>query len=59
MAEGLPKPIVDRGFVQVPDGPGLGVSLNEEVVRKLVKEGGYFEPTPQWDKERSHDRLWS
>jgi len=20
---------------------------------------GYFEPTPQWDKEHSVDRLWS
>jgi len=20
---------------------------------------GYFEPTPQWDNERSWDRLWS
>ncbi len=59
MSTGLPKPIVDRGFVKVPEGPGLGVGLNEDVVRKLVKQGGYFEPTPQWDKERSHDRLWS
>ena len=53
------KPIVDRGFVKVPEAPGLGVSLNEEVVRKLVRQGGYFEPTPQWDNERSADRLWS
>ena len=25
----------------------------------LCKEPGYFEPTPEWDKERSWDRLWS
>ncbi len=59
MAEGPSKPIVDRGFVKVPEAPGLGVSLNEDVVRKLVKQGGYFVPTPEWDRERSHDRLWS
>jgi L-alanine-DL-glutamate epimerase-like enolase superfamily enzyme len=59
MANARAKPIVDRGFVNVPEEPGLGVSLNEEVVRKLVREGGYFEPTPQWDNERSLDRLWS
>ena len=59
MATGPAKPIVDRGFVPVPETPGLGVGLNEDVVRRLVKQGGYFEPTPQWDNERSHDRLWS
>jgi L-alanine-DL-glutamate epimerase-like enolase superfamily enzyme len=53
------RPIVDRGFIRVPEAPGLGVVLNEDVVRKLVKRGGYFEPTPQWDNEQSHDRLWS
>ena len=54
------KPLVDRGFALVPDGPGLGIEVNEEVVRQHLREGsGAFEPTPQWDKERSHDRLWS
>jgi hypothetical protein len=44
----------------VPDTPGLGVELNEEVVKAHLRPGaGYFEPTPDWDKERSNDRLWS
>jgi L-alanine-DL-glutamate epimerase-like enolase superfamily enzyme len=59
LVEGVEKPIVNRGFVKVPDGPGLGVTLNEEAVKKSLREPGYFEPTPQWDKERSSDRLWS
>ena len=59
LVEGVEKPIVNHGFVTVPDKPGLGVVLNEEVVKKHLGEPGYFEPTPQWDKERSHDRLWS
>jgi L-alanine-DL-glutamate epimerase-like enolase superfamily enzyme len=59
LAEGIEKPIVNRGFVKAPETPGLGVTLNEEVVKKHLKEPGYFEPTPQWDKERSGDRLWS
>ena len=25
----------------------------------LVPGTGFFEPTPQWDKEHSVDRLWS
>jgi L-alanine-DL-glutamate epimerase-like enolase superfamily enzyme len=44
----------------VPDGPGLGITLNEDVVRQHLMPGtGYFEPTTQWDHERSWDRLWS
>jgi L-alanine-DL-glutamate epimerase-like enolase superfamily enzyme len=57
---GLEKPLIDKGFVKVPEGPGLGISsLNEEVIKQHLLEPGYFEPTPEWDKERSNDRLWS
>jgi L-alanine-DL-glutamate epimerase-like enolase superfamily enzyme len=60
LVEGVEKPIVNRGYIQVPDKPGLGVTLNEEVVKQHLQPGaGYFEPTPEWDKERSWDRLWS
>lgn len=59
MVEGVEKPIVNKGFIRVPDRPGLGVTLNDEVVKRHLLEPGYFEPTPQWDKERSWDRLWS
>src|SRR6478752_6454824 len=53
-------PVVNHGWIDVPDRPGLGVTLNEDVVRQhLVPGSGYFEPTPQWDQERSWDRLWS
>ena len=55
------KPMIEKGFAIVPlDAPGLGIELNEEECKKrLGKEGGYFEPTPEWDQKRSHDRLWS
>jgi L-alanine-DL-glutamate epimerase-like enolase superfamily enzyme len=54
------KPLVDRGFALVPDSPGLGIELNETVVRQHLRPGsGYFDATPQWDKERSWDRTWS
>ena len=53
-------PIVNHGWIEVPDRPGLGVTLNDDVVRQHLAPGtGYFEPTPEWDKERSWDRLWS
>ncbi len=60
LVEGIDKPIVDKGYIRVPERPGLGVTLNEDVVRShLLPGSGYFEPTPQWDHERSSDRLWS
>jgi L-alanine-DL-glutamate epimerase-like enolase superfamily enzyme len=59
IAEGIEKPIVNKGFTTVPDKPGLGITLNEEAVKKLIRDGGYFEPTPEWDRERANDRLWS
>jgi L-alanine-DL-glutamate epimerase-like enolase superfamily enzyme len=59
LAEGVEKPIVNRGFIQVPEKPGLGVTLNEEAVKQHLLDPGYFEPTPEWDKERSWDRTWS
>ena len=58
--EGVSTPIVNHGWIEVPDRPGLGVTLNEDVVRQHLMPGtGYFEPTPQWDQERSWDRIWS
>ena len=59
LVTGPSKPIVQRGFVPVPETPGLGVELNEEVVRQHLTEGGYCDPTPEWDNERPWDRLWS
>jgi len=34
-------------------------ALNEAVVKQHLLEPGYFEPTPQWNTDRSNDRLWS
>lgn len=59
LVSGIDGPLVDRGFTAVPDAPGLGVTLDEETLREHLKDGRLFEPTPQWDDERSWDRLWS
>jgi len=56
------QPIITKGFANVPlDAPGLGIELNDEEVKKHLHPNakGYFEPTPEWDDRRSHDRLWS
>lgn len=34
----------------MPEKPGLGVELNEEVVKQHLRVPGYFEPTPEYDK---------
>jgi L-alanine-DL-glutamate epimerase-like enolase superfamily enzyme len=60
IVDGVEKPIINKGHIAVPEGPGLGFRLNEEALKKLLREPGYFDPTPQWDnKERINDRLWS
>jgi L-alanine-DL-glutamate epimerase-like enolase superfamily enzyme len=60
LVEGVEKPIVNRGWITVPDKPGLGITLNEDVVKMHLKPGtGYFEPTTEWDDETSWDREWS
>jgi len=59
LVTGIEKPIVQNGYANVPDTPGLGIELNEDVVREHLLKPGYFEPTPEWDTVRSWDRLWS
>jgi L-alanine-DL-glutamate epimerase-like enolase superfamily enzyme len=46
----LTKPIIDKGYIVVPDAPGLGVELNEPVVKEHLRYPGYFEPTPMYDE---------
>jgi L-alanine-DL-glutamate epimerase-like enolase superfamily enzyme len=62
LVTGLPNPLIKDGYIQVPETPGLGFEdLNESMARKYIDpdDPGYFAPTAEWDKEKSHDRLWS
>ena len=60
LVTGPEKPLVKAGFASVPDRPGLGIELNEPVIREhLVPGEKYFAPTDEWNQERSNDRLWS
>jgi L-alanine-DL-glutamate epimerase-like enolase superfamily enzyme len=54
-------PMIEKGFANVPERPGLGVELNEEEVKKHLdpEDQSFFKPTPEWDVIRSWDRLWS
>jgi L-alanine-DL-glutamate epimerase-like enolase superfamily enzyme len=60
VVEGVEKPIVNKGFITVPDKPGLGVVLNDDVMKQhLMPNTTYFGPTDEWNVDRSNDRLWS
>ncbi len=62
LVNGLPKPLIQDGFIKVPDGPGLSIeSLNEELIAQHLHPDipGLWESTEAWDKEFSNDRIWS
>lgn len=59
---GIKNPLFENGFITVPEKPGLGFDdLNEEMIRAHINPQipGYFEPTAEWNKEFSNDRIWS
>ena len=60
LVTGIDKPFVKDGYVQVPDKPGVGLELNEEVFKEHLKEGSeFFAPTDEWNERKSWDRTWS
>ncbi|MFC1561283.1 mandelate racemase/muconate lactonizing enzyme family protein, partial [Candidatus Latescibacterota bacterium] len=48
-------PIFESGFVRVPNGPGLGIELNYDLIKERLTAPGLFEPTPEWDNEFAFD----
>lgn len=62
MVNGLPKPLIQDGFIRVPDAPGLGIeSLNDAVLKEHINRDipGIWEDTSCWNTEFSNDRIWS
>src|SRR5664279_4029874 len=60
LVDGIEKPIINKGYITVPDKPGLGITLNEAACKQHMAEPGWFEPTDQWNNiGRPNDRLWS
>jgi len=58
----LPDPIVQNGFITVPNGPGLGIeSLNDEVLAEHLhpQYPELWASTDEWNYEWAHDRTWS
>jgi len=42
LVDGIPKPIIQNGSIQLPEKPGLGVKLNEEVARRYARKNEPF-----------------
>ena len=42
LVTGVPKPLIQKGHIQVPAGPGLGIELNEAVAKEYAKAGEPF-----------------
>jgi len=42
LVEGVSKPLIQGGYIDVPEHPGLGVTLNEEVARRYARPGEPF-----------------
>ena len=49
---GLPDPLIVDGYAAVPEGPGLGVDLNMDVIAEHLRYPGLFEQTPEWDSPK-------
>ena len=59
---GVPRPLIQDGYIAVPDAPGLGIEgLNEELIRSKLHPDfpEAWAPTTQWDNEWANDRQWS
>ena len=49
LVTGLDDPLMEDGYVKVPEKPGLGVDLNYEGIRENLRRPGLFEPTDEWN----------
>ncbi|HUC82491.1 MAG TPA: mandelate racemase/muconate lactonizing enzyme family protein [Flavisolibacter sp.] len=56
------RKLITKGYANLPlTAPGLGIELNDDVMKAHLHptDKSYFEPTPQWNERRSHDRIFS
>ncbi|MFH1085154.1 MAG: mandelate racemase/muconate lactonizing enzyme family protein [Chloroflexota bacterium] len=63
LVTGLDEPLMEGGYVRVPDKPGLGVDLNYDAIRENLRPpSGLFEPTDYWNTPKvgswRPDRRW-
>lgn len=47
----------ENGFVKIPSGPGLGIEINEEQVRRMAAVGHNWK-NPLWTHEDGSAAEW-
>ena len=52
LVTGMEEPFFKDGYIDVPEKPGLGVDLNEDVIKEHLRYPGYFEPTDEWNTKK-------
>ena len=62
LVTGLADPLLEDGYVKVPDKPGLGVDLDYDGIEANLRFPGLFESTEEWNTPRlgfwQPDRRW-
>ncbi len=61
LVTGLPTPIIEDGFITVPDTPGLGFAdVNLDLMEELLDPANpvFFADSSAWDRDTSFDRTW-
>jgi L-alanine-DL-glutamate epimerase-like enolase superfamily enzyme len=43
LVTGVSQPVMDKGYITVPDAPGIGLELNEPVLKEHLRTPGWFE----------------
>ena len=52
--------LVVNGFIPVPEGPGLGIKINEEAMKHLCRPGEFFtDPTTYWDSQVGGEKAYT
>jgi L-alanine-DL-glutamate epimerase-like enolase superfamily enzyme len=55
------NPIVQNGYIEVPNEPGLGIeSLNDDFIKEHLhpQANGFWDSTDDWDEWYANDRIW-
>jgi hypothetical protein len=63
LVTGLDDPLMEDGYVKVPEKPGLGVDLNYDGIKAQLRDfSGLFEATDAWNTPKlgfwQPDRVW-
>ncbi len=53
------EPLMNKGWYQLTDKPGLGIEMDEKEMAKHPPQGEALRPDPEWSKKVAWDRTWA